>query len=807
MSDFWQHAAGWAGQTALAGGLVFAAAWAWLRAEARPARRQRVAGWAVRGGVLAAVVGLLPAWLTVTVPGWVAAAAEVAKPEGVAAAPVAATPAAGEEAPAAAEGPRWYVVMVPGDEAGEAGGGFEPRAVWESQPLPNPSPERGGASASTLAPTSLSGKGVGGLGYAIPHANTLHPSGREPDAVTAPPRPAVVRVLAAGYAAVVLSLLVRLAVGQAGLLRLRRSGTPAPARVRAIADELAGGMRRRPAVLVTDRVASPVCFGLFRPAVLLPRRLANAATGNELRWVLAHEFDHLRRGDPWDGWWAAVARAVYFFLPPFWAVRRELGLAQEYLADAAAAAVGRADEYAAFLVALSGGAAGGRRARTPAGAAGVRAGKSDLYRRITMLLQPSERVEPRAPRRWSAAVAGLFAGGALAVSGVAVVPASADDAPKVAERRADGDKPAPREGDRPRDGEKPRADRPRDGEKPPVGDKPREGEKPRADRPRDGEKPRADRPRDGDQPKPAVRDGDVRKPGPRDGDKPAVTAERGVDFAQMKRSLPAELAELRRAVDEAAKKGENVDEIRRRLDAVEQAFGANPIVRVTKPLPPGVPPPPAPPGGRRLLVDPVGPVGPDADRLLEQVEREMDRALEGLKGAGREEAEKAMAKARKAMEDALKNRGGNRLFVFGPDGKPLNFDMDFRMLPGGLELRGPGIELNRPAERKGRFGVAIERVPPLLLDQLDLPAGRGVVVADVTPGSPAEKAGGRANDILIEFAGQPVSDDPAEVVRQVSSAKSGEKTPVVVLRKGKKEVLQAELPKGDPKPAKAREDA
>ena len=107
-------------------------------------------------------------------------------------------------------------------------------------------------------------------------------------------------------------------------------------------------------LLVADRLAAPICFGLFRPTVLVPRGRAEGGDAEHLRWVFAHELNHLRRGDVWLRLWVALAQAAYFFLPWVRPLKRELRLAQEQLADAAAAGGSpRAAEYADFLVRLS----------------------------------------------------------------------------------------------------------------------------------------------------------------------------------------------------------------------------------------------------------------------------------------------------------------------------------------------------------------------------------------------------------------------------------------------------------------------
>jgi len=63
-----------------------------------------------------------------------------------------------------------------------------------------------------------------------------------------------------------------------------------------------------------------------------------------------------------------------------------------------------------------------------------------------------------------------------------------------------------------------------------------------------------------------------------------------------------------------------------------------------------------------------------------------------------------------------------------------------------------------------RVGLALAPLTPDMRDQLDVPSGtRGAVVAQVQPGSPAERAGLQAGDVLVDVAGKPVGS-PAEAV-------------------------------------------
>ena len=61
-------ASGWLLHTLAGGGLLLLLAWAWAAWTRQPARRLRVAEWAVAASLLLAVLSLGPAWLVVTTP-------------------------------------------------------------------------------------------------------------------------------------------------------------------------------------------------------------------------------------------------------------------------------------------------------------------------------------------------------------------------------------------------------------------------------------------------------------------------------------------------------------------------------------------------------------------------------------------------------------------------------------------------------------------------------------------------------------------------------------------------------------------
>ena len=247
---------------------------------------------------------------------------------------------------------------------------------------------------------------------------------------------------------------------------------------------------------------------------------------------------------------------------------------------------------------------------------------------------------------------------------------------------------------------------------------------------------------------------------------------------------PAELVALHDAVEAAAKKGENVDEIRKQLEIVEKALIGKSL---TKPKPP----PPVRPDPIRP--NPVDPFGPFPVPILPDVP-----AFPGA-GIDREAMQKAQDLLRKALEMRLKDPDNAEAAKLMRKAQ----DMLMKAMTGGRGGLAPGLMpmpglmpapgIGRVPERF-RLGVRLERVSELAADQLNLEVARGVGIADVVEGSPAAKAGFKTHDIVLEFAGKPVSDVPEEFTRLVTQTKGG-KVDAVVMRKGRRvEIKGIELP-------------
>lgn len=227
-----------------------------------------------------------------------------------------------------------------------------------------------------------------------------------------------IRILGAIYLLLVGTFLIRCGCGYYGLWRYWRQRRPAPAHVIRVLEELAPNPQLQPRIGVCSFVHGPVSYGIWKPTILLPPEYCNEGDPEKLRWILAHELTHLQRRDAWGCLLLALGGAVYFHLPWFWWLKRHVRLAQEYVADAAAAKIASAVDYAQYLLSLT------TLAKEPTLASGHAAGvfesHSDLYRRVHMLLRQRNLVEGSCPRWWTFSAAASFLVLAACTAGVRV---------------------------------------------------------------------------------------------------------------------------------------------------------------------------------------------------------------------------------------------------------------------------------------------------------------------------------------------------------------------------------------------------
>ena len=98
---------------------------------------------------------------------------------------------------------------------------------------------------------------------------------------------------------------------------------------------------------------------------------------------------------------------------------------------------------------------------------------------------------------------------------------------------------------------------------------------------------------------------------------------------------------------------------------------------------------------------------------------------------------------------------------------------------------------------RGRIGVQIAPVTKEVAESIGLGKAQGVLVRGVEEGSPAEKAGIEAGDIITRFDGKPI-EKPADLPRAVGNTKPGSQVALTVFRRGATKDLKVTVAEIEP---------
>ena len=153
--------------------------------------------------------------------------------------------------------------------------------------------------------------------------------------------------------------------------------------------------------------------------------------------------------------------------------------------------------------------------------------------------------------------------------------------------------------------------------------------------------------------------------------------------------------------------------------------------------------------------------------------------------------------------DAANNRGNSGGPMFDVDGKVIGINTAIFSPSGG----SIGIGFALPSSlakgvidqlrqyghpRRGWLGVRIQSVTPELAEGLKMAKPMGALIAAVTDGGPADKAGIRQGDVVVKFNGQDI-DEMRHLPRIVAETAFDTSVPVVVLRQGKEMTFQVKV--------------
>jgi serine protease Do len=144
--------------------------------------------------------------------------------------------------------------------------------------------------------------------------------------------------------------------------------------------------------------------------------------------------------------------------------------------------------------------------------------------------------------------------------------------------------------------------------------------------------------------------------------------------------------------------------------------------------------------------------------------------------------------------DAAINPGNSGGALVDADGRLIGINTAILSRSGGNQGIGFAIPVNLARDvmqslikdghvTRGYLGVTIQDLTPVLAKEFKLKDNTGALVGDVTPKGPADKAGVRNGDIVLEFNAKKVTDS-RHLKLEVARVRPGETVPMKVLRDG-----------------------
>lgn len=144
--------------------------------------------------------------------------------------------------------------------------------------------------------------------------------------------------------------------------------------------------------------------------------------------------------------------------------------------------------------------------------------------------------------------------------------------------------------------------------------------------------------------------------------------------------------------------------------------------------------------------------------------------------------------------DAAINPGNSGGALVDTDGRLIGINTAILSRSGGNQGIGFAIPANLAHDvmeslvkdgrvTRGYLGVMVQDITPSLAKEFKLKDRKGALVGDVTAKGPAEKAGLKSGDIVLEFNGKAVADS-RQLKLDVARTRPGESVPMKVLRNG-----------------------
>lgn len=125
------------------------------------------------------------------------------------------------------------------------------------------------------------------------------------------------------------------------------------------------------------------------------------------------------------------------------------------------------------------------------------------------------------------------------------------------------------------------------------------------------------------------------------------------------------------------------------------------------------------------------------------------------------------------------------------DGKALEVTAALGKREQAKKFFWTGKKTPRLFSSSGYLGLVLQELNPDLAAYFGVKAGEGVLIIRVEKDTPAEKAGLKAGDVVVQM-GEKVVKDAAAVHDVMAELKKGDAIKITVVRHGKKETLKAE---------------
>lgn len=145
-----------------------------------------------------------------------------------------------------------------------------------------------------------------------------------------------------------------------------------------------------------------------------------------------------------------------------------------------------------------------------------------------------------------------------------------------------------------------------------------------------------------------------------------------------------------------------------------------------------------------------------------------------------------VSKGAELVADIAARKPGSKVEIgFLRNGKPQTTAVTIadraKLFAARLNEDESGNDDNTPKQSK--FGVTVRKLTPAMAERLDIPAGKGVIVEDVKPGSFAEDINLGRGDVILEVNKEPVNSEE-EFTKAESGMKSGQDVVFLVRPRG-----------------------